>query len=46
MQALINIIRNQGISATWSEDNKKAFDELFGGPGGRYPVNAKNAVAL
>src|SRR3954467_12090653 len=33
-------------TADWNDKNKEAFEALFGGNGGRYPLAAKKEVAL
>ena len=43
MNKLLDII--YGKTTTWDQDNRDAFDELFGA-GGRYPVRAQNVVKV
>lgn len=45
MERLIEIIYKPDL-ATWSDDNKRAFSELFGSGGGRYSTRAETAVKL
>ena len=44
MEKLIEIIHNPPTN--WNEENKNAFDALFGAPNGRYHTNAKSTVKL
>jgi 5-methylcytosine-specific restriction protein B len=41
----LDIVLEKGIE-NWTERNKEAFEELFGGSGGRYPAKAKKMVRL
>lgn len=45
LQPLLEIIHT-GTSESWSERNKRAFEALFGAPGGRYRASAKDVVTL
>lgn len=44
MEKLINLIYSS--TEEWTEDNKLAFEELFGATGGRYPSLARKSVKL
>jgi 5-methylcytosine-specific restriction enzyme B len=44
MKKLIDLI--YGNVQNWTDDNKIAFDDLFGVPNGRFPSNAKNQVKV
>lgn len=45
LQELTGIIHAQSTES-WNERNKRAFEALFGTPGGRYRANAKDVVTL
>jgi 5-methylcytosine-specific restriction enzyme B len=44
MEKLINLI--YAPVQNWTDDNKAAFEELFGSPNGRFPSNAKSLVKV
>ncbi len=45
LQPVLEII-HAGSGESWNERNKRAFEELFGAPVGRYRRDAKDTVAL
>jgi len=45
VELLIDIIHSE-TQDSWSKRNEKAFEALFGSPGGRYPKTAGKAVTL
>lgn len=45
MKRLVKVAQEK-YSDTWTKKVKDAFEEIFGGQGGRYPESARKAVAL
>jgi len=43
---LLDIVQSPLPKEGWAESNKKAFEALFGSPGGRYPKQAAKSVTL
>jgi 5-methylcytosine-specific restriction enzyme B len=46
LDALFNVVLKRGSTDAWPDENKAAFNQLFGTPGGRYPTNAEKSVTL
>ena len=45
IQLLLEIVHTES-KEPWSDRNRRAFEALFGAPGGRYRANAKDVVTL
>lgn len=44
MDHLLKLCTKQYNSERWSDESEKAFEELFGSSGGRYPVRAQKDI--